>query len=280
MLYNILRWPEGHGNGRIRMSEQMLKKENSIGVFDSGVGGVGVLKELVQLLPNENYIYFGDSLHAPYGEKTPEQVLGLVDDVVKHLLSQNVKAILIACNTATSVAAETLRRRYPDIPIIGMEPALKCAVSAERRNRVLVMATPVTLHLDKYLALQHRLEDRAEFIPVECPGLAKRIEEANLDGEDLKEMLRARLLPYRGRVDNVVLGCTHYPFVRSLVREIIGDVPILDGTHGTVLQVARVLSEKGLLNPQEKPGTILFESSKATAEELNIYRALYDLYEV
>lgn len=262
------------------MSEFNIKKENSIGVFDSGVGGVGVLKELVQVLPHENYIYYGDSLHAPYGEKTPEQVLELVNNVVKHLLEQNVKAILIACNTATSVAAGILRERYPEISIIGMEPAIKRAVSEKKKNKVLVMATPVTLHLDKYLRLQHKFESQAEFLPVECPGLAKRIEQADLDGTDLTEMLRELLERYKGKVDNVVLGCTHYPFVKKQIREILGDIPILDGSRGTALQVQRVLRSKGLLNEQEQNGEIIFESSKETEEELAIYRLLYELYEI
>lgn len=262
------------------MNNIVLKKENSIGVFDSGVGGIGVLKELVQVLPNENYIYYGDSLHAPYGERTPQQVLELVNNVVQHLLAQNVKAILIACNTATSVAASVLRERYPEISIIGMEPAIKKAVSEEKRNRVLVMATSVTLHLDKYLQLQHKFEDKAEFIPVACPGLAKRIEGINLDGEDLKEMLTDLVGSYKGKVDNVVLGCTHYPFVRKQIQEILGDIPVLDGGRGAALQVQRMLKEKNLLSEQTQRGTICFQSSKDTQEELEIYQKLYDLYEV
>lgn len=257
-----------------------LKKENSIGVFDSGVGGVGVLKELVQILPNENYMYYGDSLNAPYGEKSPEKILELVDNIVQHLLQQKVKAIVIACNTATSVAVSELRVRYPELPIIGMEPAIKKGISEEKKNRVLVMATPVTLHLDKYIQLQHQLEPQAEFLPVECPGLAKRIELMNLEGEDLKKMLEGFLLPYQGTVDNVVLGCTHYPFVKNLIRDILGDIPIYDGGKGTALQVQRVLKEKDLLNDQKEQGKILFESSKNTEEEYEIYQKLYELYEV
>lgn len=262
------------------MCERILRKESSIGVFDSGVGGVSVLKELRELLPNEDYVYYGDSLHAPYGEKTPDEVFELVHTVVRHLLEKDVKAILIACNTATSVAAGRLRGMYPDIPIFGMEPALKRAVSEERRNRVLVLATPITLHLDKYLRLQHQLESNTEFVPVECPGLAKRIEEANLDGKDLKEMLRELLEPYRGKVDNVVLGCTHYPFVREQIQSILGNIPVLDGSKGTARQVRRVLGERNLLNDRTERGSVHFESSRETEEEIALYRQLYDLYEV
>ncbi len=262
------------------MNHLTLTKENSIGVFDSGVGGVGVVKELKQVLPYENFIYYGDSLHAPYGEKTPEEVFDLVNDVVKHLLNQDVKAIVIACNTATSVAAARLRSMYPSISIIGMEPAIRKGISTQKRNRVLVMATPVTLNLEKYRRLQQQLEPYADFLSVECPGLAKRIEQANLDGEDLKEMLRVLLENYKGQVDNVVLGCTHYPFVKKQIREILGDIPLIDGGKGTARQLKRVLAAKGLLNDQEEEGTITFQSSTTTQEELDIYQYLYDLYEV
>ncbi len=262
------------------MNHLTLKKENSIGVFDSGVGGVGVVKELKNVLPHENFIYYGDSLHAPYGEKTPEQVFELVNAVVKHLLAQDVKAIVIACNTATSVAAARLRQMYPSISIIGMEPAIKKGISAEKRNRVLVMATPVTLHLEKYRRLQEQLEPYADFLSVECPGLAKRIEQANLEGEDLKEMLCGFLEKYKGQVDNVVLGCTHYPFVKKQIGEILGDIPLIDGSKGTARQLQRVLAAKDLLNEQEEEGTITFQSSTETEEEIGIYRYLYNLYEV
>mgnify|MGYP003291170179 CR=1 FL=1 len=257
-----------------------ISKENSIGVFDSGVGGVGVLKELVQILPNENYIYYGDSLNAPYGEKTPEQVFELVHNVFKYLLSQNVKAIVIACNTATSVAVSTLREMYPEISIIGMEPAIKKAISEDKRNKVLVMATPMTLKLEKYLNLQQQLETKADYINVACPGLAKRIESMNFEDDDLKNMLRELLEPYKGKVDNIVLGCTHYPFIKKQIKEIMGDIPLIDGGKGTSLQVQRVLKAKGLLNDQTQKGKIVFESSKSTEEELSIYKQLFELYEI
>lgn len=262
------------------MNSLNLKKENCIGVFDSGVGGIGVLKELRRVLPNENFLYYGDSLNAPYGEKTSEQVFELASRVAEYLLGQRVKAILIACNTATSVAVEALRKKYPEIAIIGMEPALKMAVSEDRKNKTLVMATPMTLHLDKYLSLQHRFENQVEIIALECPGLAKRIEEADFEREDLRVMLKNLLEPYKNQVDNVVLGCTHYPFVKKQIREILGDLPILDGGRGTALQVQRVLKKRNLLNEQTCEGKIIFESSKETPEEISLYKRMYDLYEV
>lgn len=262
------------------MNNLDIQKENSIGVFDSGVGGVSVLKEIAEVLPHENIIYYGDSLHAPYGEKTKEEVFDLVRDVVDYLFSRNVKAIVIACNTATSVAVNALREMYPDFSIIGMEPAIKKAISLEKKNKVLVMATPMTLRLDKYVNLQRKLENEADYITVECPGLAKRIEQANLDGEDLEEMLKSFLLPYKGKVDNVVLGCTHYPFVKKQITKVLGDIPLIDGGRGTALQLRRVLDSKELLNDQEAPGVIEFVSSKETKEEIELYKHLFDLYEL
>lgn len=260
--------------------ENNLKKENSIGIFDSGVGGVGVLKELVNVLPHENFIYYGDSFHAPYGEKTPEQVFELCHNVVKHLLSQNVKTIIIACNTATSVSAYQLRQMYPEINIVGMEPALKQAIDPNKNNKVLVMATPVTLHLEKYKQLLERLEEQADYISVECPGLAKRIEQSNLDADDLKELLQNYLSKYKGKVDNVVLGCTHYPFVRKQIKEILGDIPLIDGGKGTALHVKHLLEEHNLLNTQNENGIIIYQSSNIAPEEIELYKELYDLYEL
>lgn len=262
------------------MSNLIIDKKNCIGVFDSGVGGVGVLKELVSIMPHENFIYYGDSLHAPYGEKTPEQVIELVKNVVNHLLEQEVKAIVIACNTATSVAASVLREKYPEMSIFGMEPALKMAISSEKKNKVLVMATPVTLHLDKYLSLQHRFETQADITSVECPGLAKMVETGNLQDKELYDLLESLLGKYKGQVDNVVLGCTHYPFVKRQIKEILGNVPVFDGGKGTASQVKRVLEEKNLLNDSSEKGQIIFESSKETEEEIEIYRRLYSLYEI
>ncbi len=262
------------------MDKLFIEKKNSIGVFDSGVGGIGVLKELMNVLPNENFIFYGDSKNAPYGEKSPAEITDLVNNAVEQLLALNVKAVVIACNTATSVAINTLRSRYPQLPIIGMEPALKPAVSEPKRNRVLVMATSVTLHLDKYLHLQHRFEDKAEIIPLECPGLAGEIEKGDLKSSELKALLERLLGPYKGKIDNVVLGCTHYPFVKKLIKEILGDIPVLDGGKGTAQQLKRVLSERDLLNPSGEEGKITFMSSKELGDVIDTFTRLYELYEL
>lgn len=239
-----------------------------IGVFDSGAGGVSVLRALVGELPAETFIYLGDSAHAPYGKRTAEEVLGLSREMVGRLIGRGVKAVVIACNTATSVAVATLREELPDIPIVGVEPALKPAVKAHEGGCVLVMATPVTLALDKYNELARHYKDRARVIPVPCPELAARIEQGNLDAPDVVELIRSYVGEYAGEVDAVVLGCTHYPFVASAIREVLGDVELFDGAAGTARQLRRVLKRESLLTKGGKQGSVVFESTLEDAERL------------
>ena len=246
-----------------------------IGVMDSGVGGISVLKEIHKLLPRENIVYFGDSAYAPYGEKTRAEVLDRTKTVMKGLLSQGVKAVVIACNTATSAAAAELREEYPDLPIIGVEPAIKPAALSHQGERVLVMATPMTIQLEKYQSLSKRFEQDTEVISLACHGLAKTIEKGEPDGPEVKSLLNQLLHPYRDRVDAVVLGCTHYPFVREQIREILGDVEFYDGGYGTAMEVERELDEKGLLNTGNEPGEVVFLSSEDTPEELALYQSFF-----
>lgn len=253
--------------------------ENYIGVFDSGVGGISVLKELVRELPNENFLFFGDSANAPYGEKTNEQIRALSMRIADGMVEDGVKAIVIACNTATSAAAPAIREKYqPKIPIIGVEPALKPAAEADQKHndsRILVMATPATLHLEKFQRLEHRLEGEAIFYPVPCTGLAARIEKGNFDAPDMHELLEHLIGSYAGKVDGVVLGCTHYPFIKKQIREVIGDVPFYDGGAGTARELKRVLAGLGLLTCRPHKGKVIFKSSIDTPEEMALYQKLY-----
>ena len=248
-----------------------------VGVFDSGVGGISVLRELVRQLPNEDFVYFGDSANAPYGEKSRDQVLRLSRDIVDRLLDEGAKAIVIACNTATSAAAAELRAEYAHVPIIGVEPALKPATMANEGGRILVMATPITLRLDKYQQLAEKWGSGHEVISAPCPGLAARIEQGDLQASDLERLLRELVGEYAGKVDCIVLGCTHYPFVADQIREIVGDVPLFDGAHGTALQLQRKLAERGLLTKSSDPGRVEFLSSKPGAEELALYRSFFEM---
>lgn len=254
-----------------------LRYNGYIGVFDSGVGGISVLRALVRQLPSESFVYFGDSANAPYGEKTREQVLRRSRAIVDMLLDEGCKAIVIACNTATSAAAATLRADYAHVPIIGVEPALKPATLAKNVEHILVMATPITLRLDKYKQLAERWGSSYDVIEAPCPGLAARIEKGHLQRPDIDELLENLIGSYRGAIDAVVLGCTHYPFVAHQIKRILGDVPLFDGAAGTSRQLERRLSERSLLSRSSGAGDVVFASSKDTPEELELYRSFFDL---
>ena len=246
-----------------------------VGVFDSGVGGISVLRALADTLPCEDFVFFGDSAHAPYGEKTREEVVSLSRGIVERLLGEGAKAIVIACNTATSAAAAELRAEY-DVPIIGVEPALKPATLSEGAKRILVMATPITLQLDKYQQLAEKWGGGHEVISAPCPGLAARIEQGDLDAPDVLELLQQLVGPYAGNVDCVVLGCTHYPFVARQICQVIGDVPLFDGAQGTALQLRRKLDEAGLTRESHIPGRVEFLSSKPGNAEIELYRTFFE----
>ena len=185
-------------------------RDRPVGIFDSGVGGVSVLRELRAQLPLENVVYYGDTAHAPYGTKPPEVVMARVRQVMAELLNRNVKAVVIACNTATSVAAATLRAEMT-LPIIGMEPALKPAYQLRHGGQVLVMATPLTLRLPKFAALMARYGEGAS--PLPCPGLMELVEAGHLNDAEVTAYLTQLFAPYaHTAVDAVVLGCTHCVF--------------------------------------------------------------------
>lgn len=249
-----------------------------IGVLDSGVGGISVLRELVKLMPGEDYIYFGDSANAPYGTKAAQEVIDLTVKNTEYLLENGAKAIVIACNTATSVAAKLLRNRYPDMPIIGIEPALKPAVLAKEHSTVLVMATPMTLEQEKFNNLMHFYEEDARIIKVPCPGLVELIESGILDGEELSSYLEERFASYeKDTIDGVVLGCTHYPLIKDTVQRIFANSVIYDGGYGTAKQTRKRLEECGLLSGRVSGGKVRFFNSKGTKEMLELSQRLLEL---
>lgn len=253
-----------------------LRYNGYVGVFDSGVGGISVLRQLAATLPAENFVYFGDSANAPYGEKTRDQVARMSRGIVDRLLDEGAKAIVIACNTATSVAAASLRADYAHVPIIGVEPALKPATEQPGVKRILVMATPITLRLDKYQLLAEKWGSGHEVIDAPCPGLAARIEKGDLESPDIYELLEDLVGSYAGAVDAVVLGCTHYPFIARQIREVVGDVPLFDGAYGTALQLQRKLAERGLTTKSSGRGTVEFLSSKPGKDEIELYRSFFE----
>lgn len=261
-------------------SSEHKRCRQPIGVFDSGVGGISVLRELIRIMPNENYIYLGDSKNAPYGTKSLEEVRRLSFANAQHLLAEGAKGLVVACNTATSAAVRLMRGRYPQLPIVGIEPALKPAALQKEHPRVLVMATPMTVQQEKFRALMARYEDRAVIYPLGCAGLMEFIEAGDLESERLQEFLETLLRPYLDDahpLDSVVLGCTHYPFVRKMIRRIVGEsVAIYDGGEGTAREMRRRLEQAGLLTDAAQTGWVHFENSVATQAELELCRRLLE----
>lgn len=247
----------------------MKKKDASILVFDSGLGGLSVLRELVQLLPNERYIYFGDSANAPYGSRSTDEVRALTLAAVAAQADRGLKAIVVACNTATAAAISELREKYPDHIVIGVEPALKLAIDRRPGGRVAVMATNVTLREAKFARLMERFSADSQIIPLPCPGLVEFVESGALDTPELQAYLRQLLEPVLSQgVDSIVLGCTHFPFLRPVIARLVGeDVEILDGSLGTAQQTRRRLEAAELLRT-EGSGSIELYNSLGTPQIL------------
>ncbi len=242
-------------------------KNNPIGFFDSGVGGLSVMREAVSIMPNENFLYFGDSKNAPYGTKNLEEVIDLSFKAVEFLIKKNVKAIVIACNTATSAAIERIREKYDSIPIIGIEPAIKPAVNFKRQGKVIVMATPMTLREKKFNKLLQSLNTDDRIISLPCADLVEYVEKGITSGNDLGSYLNDRLSPYlKEPVSSIVLGCTHFPFVKEAIAKVVGnEIPLIDGSHGTAMELRRQLKEKDIINDNKEKGYIkIYNSSSDT----------------
>lgn len=258
------------------ISEGFTLDQRPIGLLDSGLGGIGVLGEALRQLPNEDYVYYGDTANAPYGDKAPEEVLGLVHQAVERLIELRCKAIVIACNTATSVSAGKLRQEL-DLPIIGMEPALKPASQLPGGGKILVMATRVTLALPKFQALMAQYGRDA--VPVPCPGLMECVERGELEGPKVTALLRQLLGPWLSQpVKAVVLGCTHYPFLRKTIAALFpAGTPLIDGNAGSVRQLRRRLEEQNLLSDWQEPGRITFLSSSEDPSVLQRMQTMLEL---
>ncbi len=257
----------------------MSKKTQPIAVFDSGVGGISVLRELKKILPNEDFIYYGDSKNAPYGMKTKEEVRRLTIEAAEYLFAQGAKGLVVACNTATSAAVRTLREMYPEVPLVGIEPAVKPAATLKPNCRVLVMATPMTIREEKFQNLMAKYEDMAEIIPLPCPGLMDFVERGDLTSIDFRKYLEELLFVHRIHpVDSVVLGCTHYPFAKEMIRDVLGpDVMVFDGGEGTAREMKRRLSEAGLLNDRKEEGTVDFQNSLEDENKIKLCEWLLNL---
>jgi len=239
-----------------------MKTEKAVGVFDSGVGGLSVLSRIRRHLPAEHLLYVADSAYMPYGCKTPADVKRRCLLVSEFLLKQNIKAIVIACNTATSVAVQTLRDEL-DIPVIGMEPPVKPAVYSSKAGVVGVLATSGTLNSDKFNRLKSRFAVQVELIVQPCPGLVELIEKGDLQTDQIRSLLFSYLQPLLDQgVDTLVLGCTHYPLVLPLIRQIAGDgISIVDTGDAIAMELKRQLHTYHLLSENHQGGSVQFWST-------------------
>ena len=219
------------------------KHHRPIGIFDSGVGGLSVLKEVQRQYPGEDLIYLADQAHVPYGNRTKGEVLGYADGIVRFLLGLDCKLIIVACNTASAVALVDLRERYPDIPFVGMEPAVKPAAEETRSGVVGVLATPATFQGDLYASTVEKFARGVKILQDTCPGLVENIEAGKIEGPATRKILENALEPMLAAgVDEVVMGCTHYPFVIPIIKEIVGeDVRVIDPAPAVARQAGRML---------------------------------------
>ena len=236
---------------------------SSIGVFDSGVGGLSVLRAIRAQMPEESVIYFGDQVHIPYGPRPMDQIRNFSEAIAQFLLEDNSKIIVVACNTASAAALKYLREKFRDVPFVGMEPAVKPAAEHTQIGKVGVLATPATFQGALYASVVERFANGVELLQNTCPGLVQEIEKGNLQGKEPRRILKDALLPMLEKnIDTVVLGCTHYPFVIPLIQQIVGDnVRVIDPAPAVAKQVRRVLEAKGLKKQADERAEIKFYTS-------------------
>ncbi|NOR73488.1 MAG: glutamate racemase [Mariprofundaceae bacterium] len=239
-----------------------MSSQQPIGIFDSGVGGLSVLRHVHDLLPDESLIYVADGAHMPYGSLTADEIENRCRRIAGFFTDQGAKALVVACNTATAVAIESLRRDF-SLPIIGMEPAVKPAVEATRAGVIGVLATSGTLASEKFSGLVRRFGSSAEVIFQPGSGLVEQVEAGDFDSDKTRELLKAHLEPLLERgVDVLVLGCTHYPFLTPLIQEIAGrSVTILDTGDAIAVELKRQLEKNRLTAVEGSVGSLQFFSS-------------------
>ena len=250
----------------------MNETHDYIAVFDSGVGGISVLRHLIRQLPGERFLYFGDSANAPYGSRPTEEVRALTLSAVGKLLSEYpIKALVIACNTATAAAVNDVRAAHPELIVVGIEPALKVAADHFPGGRVGVLATEVTLREEKFDTLLHRFDENVTIYKIPAPGLVELVEAGKVDAPETEALLRKVLDPYLGQLDALVLGCTHYPFAKKAIRRVLGDnVVLLDGGEGTARETRRRLEAAGLL--ENGSGEVILRNSSPDPDMLQLSR--------
>ena len=252
----------------------MIGMYTKIGVMDSGIGGVTVLRECIKLVPNFEYLYYSDSFHNPYGEKSIEEVKKIAKNIVDKLIYNGCKIIIIACNTASAIAVDYLRISYPNIQFVAIEPAVKLVYDCSQEN-TLIMATKGTMDSDRFKSLYDKYHHE-NFYLFSCVGLANLIE--NDDYEGICKYLKLNLSFYSGKVSNVVLGCTHYPLIKREISEVLGDVTFYDGSYGVAKQLKRIIEFYGYLGNNSR--VLFIDSTGDVEKEKRFYRILgSDRYE-
>jgi len=249
-----------------------ISSHSPIGIFDSGVGGLSVLRAIRQQMPEESVVYLGDQGHIPYGPRPMQQIRKFSEIITRFLLEQGAKIVVIACNTASAAALQYLREKFPDVQFVGMEPAVKPAAEHTHTGKVGVLATPATFQGALYASIVERFANGVQLFQNTCPGLVQAIEQGNLNGETTHRILEDALLPMLEKnIDTVVLGCTHYPFVIPLIEEIVGEnVRVIDPAPAVARQIERLLQAQGIRNIAATIGEIKFY----TSGDPNAFRSL------
>lgn len=251
---------------------QQMQTEAAIGVFDSGLGGLSVLAEIRRLLPQESLIYVADSAHVPYGEKTAAQIIDRSLLLSGFLLDQNVKALVVACNTATAAAIQVLRERWPNLIVVGMEPAVKPAAALSKSGKIGVLATTGTLRSAKFAALLQRYSDQVEVLTQPCPGLVEQIEAGQLDSPATLQLLEQYTRPLLAAgCDSLILGCTHYPFIRPALQQLVGEqVAIIDTGTAVARHLRKRLEQHELLNKGEQQPDVFYTTGSLAAMQQSL----------
>ncbi len=251
------------------------KHQGAIGIFDSGVGGLSVLREIRDQYPGEDLIYIADQIHVPYGTRSRQQVLEYSEGIIRFLIREDVKIIVLACNTASAVALADLRKKYPDMPFVGMEPAVKPAAEETSTGVVGVLATPATFQGDLYASTVEKFARGVKVLQDTCPGLVDQIESGKIDHPRTREILQKALDPMlKQNVDKVVMGCTHYPFVIPIIKEIVGtQVRVIDPAPAVARQTGRLL-ESYSLEANGEHGSVAFLS---TGDPVKLAENIFDL---
>lgn len=241
-----------------------MSSNAKIGLFDSGIGGVTVLREAVKLLPNEDYVFFSDSINNPYGDKSDEEIISRCDEIVNMLINEKgCKAIIIACNTASAKAVKSLREKYSSTPILAIEPAYKMVHDNNPLGFTLIMATKGTIQSEKFRRLYYSYYNHKTSL-LTCVGLADLIEQDKK--QELRDYLNEHLGSYKGKAQNVVLGCTHYPLAKKEICDVLGDVNFFDGSKGISTRLKYILEENDLLSDRQDGYTIDFIDTSESEE--------------